>query len=307
MRVVGIDENGLGPRLGPLIATAVALDCDARGYDPRRLRRIGQRAGIGDSKLTSAFGAMADAEGIALALVERVSGIVPATVDELLLAIALDPPAALRAPCDDASRAQCWSASIALPAWGGAVDHGRAMLDRIERAGLIPVAARSAIACARVYSRELARRGSKLCVDLELFERLLIDARASHDEDILAICGMVGGIRHYPGYLARIDPAMLETIEETRSRSVYRAPGIGELRFEVSSDDLHMPVALASMLGKYVRELLVERQGRFYRGHDAALPIASGYHDPVTARFVAQSAPLRRRLEIADDCFERAG
>lgn len=307
MLIVGVDENGLGPRLGPLVATAVALDASARGYDAARLRRIALRAGIGDSKATSGFGAMASAEGIALALVERVTGRAPEHVDALIEAITLDPPEGLRAPCDAESRPHCWGASMALPVFGGSLDHGRAMLDRLERAGLRPLRARTAFSCVRVYNRELARRGSKLCVDLELFERLLLDARAALARELVAICGMVGGIRRYRGYLAHIDPDALETIEESRSRSVYRSPAIGELRFEVDCDANHVPVALASMLGKYARELLVERQGRFYRGHDPSLPRASGYHDPVTARFVDASAPLRRRLAIADDCFERAG
>lgn len=306
MRVVGVDENGLGPRLGPLVATAVSYEVDARGYDPARLRRIASRAGIGDSKATSAFGEMAHAEGIALALVERACGRAPEDVDGLLDAIALGAES-LRAPCDASSRAHCWSTPLRLPAFGGSLETGRALLARIERAGLAPLRARSAVACVRVYNRELARRGSKLCVDLELFERLLLDARAAVDRDLLAICGMVGGIRRYAPYLARIDASRLEVIEESRRRSAYRVPELGELRFEVDCDALHPPVALASMLGKYVRELLVERQGRFYRAHEPTLPAASGYHDPVTARFVESTAPLRRRLAIADDCFERAG
>lgn len=309
MLVVGVDENGLGPRLGPLVATAVALELAEtgarRGYEPRRLARAAARAGVGDSKATSAFGAMAHAEGIALALIERVAGRVPAHVDDLLEAVALDPLHGLRAPCDAKSAAQCWSASLALPAFGGSIDEGRAALARLERAGARPVRARSAIACVRVLNREVARRGSRLSVDLELFERLLLDARAALDVELSAICGMVGGIRRYAGYLARIDAASLEVIEEGPRRSIYRAPAIGEVRFEVDCDATHAPVALASMLGKYVRELLVERQGRFYRGHAPELPAASGYHDPVTARFVAGTARLRRRLAIADDCFER--
>jgi ribonuclease HII len=305
--VVGVDENGLGPRLGPLVATAVALDVSPRGYDPRRLKRAGARVGVGDSKVTSAFGAMAHAEGLALALVERLDGCAPESADALLAAVALDPVQRMRSPCDDESRPQCWGAPMPLPAFGGDVAAGRAILARLERAGARPVRARSAVACVRVYNRELARRGSKLCVDLELFERLLLDARGALGRDVTAICGMVGGIRRYPSYLARVEVASLETVEESASRSVYRAAGLGELRFEVDCDAGHLPVALASMLGKYVRELLVERQGRFYRGHHPELPAASGYHDPVTARFVAGTADLRRRLGIADDCFERTG
>lgn len=305
--MVGVDENGLGPRLGPLVATAVSFELDERGYDPARVRRVATRAGIGDSKATSGFGEMAHAEGLALALVERASGRAPEDVDALIDAIGLDPREGMRAPCDEASRPHCWGPPLALPAFGGSLAAGRALLARIERAGMTPVHARSAIACVRVYNRELARRGSKLCVDLELFERLLLDARERSQDELLAICGMVGGIRRYGGYLARIDAARLEVLEESRRRSSYRAPGLGELRFEVDCDATHPPVAIASMLGKYVRELLVERQGRFYRAHEPALPVASGYHDPVTARFVEGTALLRRRLAIADDCFERAG
>ena len=315
MLILGVDENGLGPRLGPLVATAVALDCTGRGYDPRRLRKIGDRAGIGDSKATSAFGAMAHAEGVALALVERVTGGAPRDLDDLLARVGLTESSlggvapgaleSLRAPCDGGSRPQCWSAELPLPAFGGSLDVGRRMLDRLARAGLEPVRARSAIACVRVYNREVARRGSKLCVDLELFERLVLDARGALPGELTALCGMVGGIRRYAGYLAHIDAETLEILEESRLRSVYRAPAVGEIRFEVDADATHVPVGLASMLGKYVRELCVDRQNRFYQSHDPALPSVSGYHDPVTARFVLATAELRRKLAIASDCFER--
>jgi hypothetical protein len=60
------------------------------------------------------------------------------------------------------------------------------------------------------------------------------------------------------------------------------------------------------MIGKYVRELAMERQNRFYRAHDPAHVAPRGYHDPVTARFIDASSPLRRRLRVEDACFVRA-
>ena len=310
--LLGIDENGLGPRLGPLVATAVALDGgaapsdDASFYDAAAWMALGAQAGVGDSKATAGFGAMRVAEGLALAMAERTAGAVPGDADALFDAVGLEASEALQRPCDVGSRPQCWGASMALPAFGGTVEEGRARLSRLDAGGARIVGARSAVSCVRVYNREVARRGSKLAVDLELFERLMLDASGRHGRPMLALCGMVGGIRRYRPQLARLDPDLVETLEEGRRRSAYRVRGLGEMRFEVDSDAHHLPVALASMLGKYVREVWMERQTRFYRSHDATLPVASGYHDPVTARFVEASLTTRRRLQIAEDCFERA-
>ena len=116
---------------------------------------------------------------------------------------------------------------------------------------------------------------------------------------------MVGGIRDYPSYFEHLRGRELFVLEQTAKASRYRSPGLGTFSFEVDADARHLPVALASMVGKYVRELAMERQNRFYASHDAELPRASGYHDPVTRRFVDGSRPLRKRLGIVDSCFER--
>lgn len=305
MWVVGIDENGLGPRLGPLVATAVAIEVDA--YDARRLRRAGKRLGLGDSKQNSAFGRMAAAESLALAVVERLTGAVPSDVDALLTALSLDAKDVLRAGCPDgATHDQCWAASIALPAFGGGVADGRAQLAKLEKRGVHVRFARSALACVGTLNREVARARSRVQVDLWLMERLLLAARAAHTADVDAICGMVGGIRHYGDAFVELAQRGVEEIARTRRSIAFRAPGVGTFAFEIDADDGHLPVGLASMIGKYVREIAMERQNRFYLSHDAELPRASGYHDPVTKRFVESTQPLRRRLAIAEACFERA-
>ena len=47
------------------------------------------------------------------------------------------------------------------------------------------------------------------------------------------------------------------------------------------------------------------RQNRFYQAHDASLEDVSGYHDPVTQRFIALTKTLRKKLDVHDDCFVR--
>jgi ribonuclease HII len=75
--------------------------------------------------------------------------------------------------------------------------------------------------------------------------------------------------------------------------------------FVRDADDKHMLVSMASLVGKWVRDLLMARIVRYHREHDPELPDASGYHDPVTSRFVAATRLARKKRALPDDCFER--
>src|ERR1700712_3374138 len=194
MIVVGVDENGLGPLLGPLVTTAVSFEL-AR-YSPERHASVGRALGIDDSKATAGFGQMAVAEGLALALIELLHGRVVSEVDALFECLLLDKPSTLRAPCPSGSEAQCWSVSLALPCFGGELEAGRAMLRGLSKGGLKPVHVQSALACTGDLNTRLRAGQSRVEVDLELMERLVLDARAHAGDEVRALCGMVGGIRH---------------------------------------------------------------------------------------------------------------
>ncbi len=307
MYVVGIDENGLGPRLGPLTTTAVTLRLPG-DYAAKNLRNRGLRLGLTDSKASAGTGRMRFAESVALALVERSSGRAPEWASELLAALHLDGAIGLVAPCPDAAtRALCHGQDRALPAFGGTVAEGRDALAPLlrGRGALEVVRVRTVLSCVGVLNAAHAAGRNKLVVDLGAMERLAQDAARSAGEDLLALCGMVGGIRDVPRFASHFAPEAFEALETSRGRLRYKLGGVGELRFEVDSDAEHLPVALASMVGKYLRELAMARIVDFHRTHDATLDTPSGYHDPVTARFVAASAPIRARLAIAAQCFER--
>lgn len=302
-RIVGVDENGLGPRLGPLVATAATIEV-AR-YDAEPLRALGAKLGVGDSKQHSAFGKMAHAEGLVLALAST-RGRPPSSADELLATLSLDGLLALRSPCPDPTTARpCWEKNLALPAFGGDVAVGRAMLASLREGGVEVRRVRTTLACAGVFNTWIAGGKNKLALDLHLFERLLLDARRSSRGPLHAVCGMVGGLRRYAPHLSQL--GAVRVLVEEKGASRYEAASVGTVDFEVKADDRHLPVGLASMVGKYVREIAMARLVGWYRDEDPTLPDASGYHDPVTRRFVEGSEALRRRLPVADACFERRG
>jgi hypothetical protein len=248
---------------------------------------------------------MAVAEGLALALIEQLCGAVVDTVDALLGEVLLDAPEQLQRACPPGASPQCWSTPVALPCFGGDVAAGRAMLAGLRKRGVRLRHAQSAVACTGTLNARLRAGQSRVEVDLELMERLVLSARARAGAEVHAICGMVGGIRNYTAKLRHF-PATGVTPRRARDRTLaYDVAGVGQVRFEIDADTRHLPVALASMVGKYVRELWMARQNRFYRAHDAQLADVSGYHDPVTRRFIAASAKLRLSLGVDDDCFLR--
>jgi ribonuclease HII len=301
--VVGIDENGLGPLLGPLVTTAVCIELGR--YRAPRLAELAREVGIDDSKETAAFGRMAAAEGVALAVLESLLGRVPAHVDDLLETLLLDAPVGLRARCPEASRPQCWSAALPLPCFGGDLAEGRRTLQSLAKRGIHVRRAKSAVACTRLLNDRLALGQSRVELDLELMERLLLDARSALACELLAICGMVGGIRNVVDKLRHIPRAHVVPRRGREGALVFDVAQLGEVRFEIDADRHHFPVALASMIGKYLRELWMSRHNRFYQAADQRLADVSGYHDPLTREFVRLSADLRKLLGIDDACFVR--
>jgi ribonuclease HII len=100
---------------------------------------------------------------------------------------------------------------------------------------------------------------------------------------------------------------MHSIVQESRPKSVYRFPGLGDIAFVQDADASDLLVSLASMVGKWMREVLMERIVRHYQELVPGLAGASGYHDPVTTRFIAATELVRTEKRIPGDCYERRG
>jgi hypothetical protein len=291
----GIDENGLGPQLGPLVVTGVL----ARAARPGAAGLEGL-ARLGDSKRLMAHNDVALGEAWARLLVPAAAS--PAA---LVAALSLDPPEALRSPCPPGVEAQCWPEPGPFGAADAIVAAVRADYERLAARGLGPLAVRSVIVCPKRLHRERGLGRTLFETDLHAMERLALALREAAGADVEVVCGKVGGIHAYGGRLGPLTGRAREVEEEGRARSAYRVDGLGRIAFVRDADGDDPLVALASMVGKYVREVLMGTIVAFYRRLDPSLPDASGYRDPVTGRFVLRTAELRRRAGVADECFLR--
>jgi hypothetical protein len=231
-----------------------------------------------------------------------------ATPDDLLHAVAADARSDLRAPCPNHVEAQCWSAAgeafTAPPEMIAAVERD---LDKLADQGVELVAVRSVILCARRMNDELDAGKSRFTIDLHAMERLVLELRTLAGEDVTAVCGKVGGFGKYSGAFGPLGGRLHGVLEEGRARSAYRFPGLGEIAFVRDGDATDLAIAMASMVGKYVREALMARVVRFYREEHPELPDASGYYDPVTTAFMDATRLTRQKRSVPDRCFERRG
>ncbi len=304
---VGIDENGLGPRLGPLIVTAVVATTLGEGHARVEAKPRGAlRTRLGDSKRLVTHGDTALGEAWARALVRRATGREPATPAEVVRALSLDTGEALASPCPPGHERQCWDAGdepfAAEAKLVATIEHD---LSRLDERGVRVERAASVLTCTRRLNDGVARGLTRFDVDLHAMERLVLDARARAGRDVVAICGKVGGFDRYAPAFGPLGGRLHVAIVEGRARSEYLIPGLGRLAFVRDADERHMLVSMASLVGKWVRDLLMARIVRYHREHDPALPDASGYHDPVTARFVEATRVARRDRGLPDACFER--
>ncbi|HRI66937.1 MAG TPA: hypothetical protein PK156_21975 [Polyangium sp.] len=309
---LGVDENGLGPRLGPMLVTAVMARVTEDGARVvERKPRGGLAERLGDSKEMVAYGDIALAEAWARALAMRGAGRANAafaSVDDLVHAIAFEDRTKLRAPCPDHVAAQCWNTNdekfVATDELVATIGKD---LDKLASKGVTIVAVRSSIVCTKRLNDGLDRGKSRFTMDLHAMEELILSLRQFAGEEVEAICGKVGGFGKYSGAFGPLGGQMHAILQESRAKSMYRFPGLGDIAFVQDGDASDLLVSLASMVGKWMREVLMERIVRHYQGLVPELPGASGYHDPVTAKFVLATELVRTEKRIPDDCFERRG
>lgn len=299
---IGIDENGLGARLGPLVVTAVIARTNESGRKALE-RRVPKRmrSAVDDSKRLVSHTDVTLGEAWARELA-------PACVtspESLFEALSLEGSPRLRERCPREAEAQCWHGAGAT---FEATDVQRRRVARhrelLAKRGIELVGVKTSVVCTERLNAARREGKNRFVSDLHAMERLVIALRKTVDTEIHAVCGKVGGMGDYSRFFGPLGGHLHVVLDSGRKKSAYRFPGLGELVFLRDADASDALVMLASLVGKYVRELFMGRIAAHYpRAEDDPRP--SGYHDPVTTKFVKRTALVRRDRGIPKDCFER--
>ncbi len=100
-------------------------------------------------------------------------------------------------------------------------------------------------------------------------------------DEVQVIVDRQGGRTRYRRNLQRMFPDMeLKIIKEDQTTSSYELTAGGKqmrLHFVVGADQRFFPVSLASMVSKYIRELLIDNMNRYFTGLVPELKPTAGY------------------------------
>jgi ribonuclease HII len=316
--IVGIDEAGYGPNLGPLVMSAVACRVPER-LARRNLWSVLQRAVrrphepedgrllIEDSKVvySTARGLLGLETGVLATLSPCRTG------QEHTLAQYID----WACPsCHSDLRGEPWyTGTSKLPVVAQA-DDLRSVAEQFNTACATrkvcwgPV--RSVAICPGRFNQIMDRWDSKGAVLGHALGDLLGQSRGldGPDEPITFLIDKHGGRNTYAAMLQEAIPdGMVVVRAEGMERSVYSVVGLSrELRFvfQPRADGEHFCVALASMFSKYLREVLMLEFNRFWQGWVPELRATAGYPGDA-GRFYEQIQEPARKLGIAREALWR--
>jgi len=273
--IVGTDEAGYGPNLGPLVvaATVWRTEVDADQAEARCAAAAESLGGLwGDSKTVFRDGGFAALERGALAGVAVRSGI-PRDWRSLLAAIEA-------AGLEDA---EWWAAAeeTDLPRKCGrdvcvaAAERASAIL---ATHGLRLVAVQCRAVNPREFNALLASGLNKSDILSRITLELAAAAVASAAGKALVWCDRHGGRRRYAPLVSRAFASALVQVErETADRSAYRIPAKNcRIEFSVRGES-RLPVAVASMTAKYVRELAMAAFNAWWGSRGPGLRPTAGY------------------------------
>jgi ribonuclease HII len=315
MVLAGIDEAGYGPLLGPLVVGCCAFEFDCvDGPDLpclwKRLKKSvsksrsksGRKLHVNDSKLVySPSIRLHELERSVLALTAAMHGW-PASFNDFLKLTAEHAIADLAEhgwyEPDDAETFPLEQPAVAV---------------RVLANGLKAEMDRTATRCVHFTARVIPERQYNRIVEATRNKSsLLFSTAALHldyllknfgNRGLVIFCDRQGGRASY-GPLLRLmfDEWSLEVTKETDGHSEYRllrGPDIVRIMFREKAEAQCMPVALASMLSKYLRESLMRRFNSFWKAHIPDLVPTAGYYND-GLRFLNDIQSKRTELGVHD-------
>ncbi|QDV48524.1 ribonuclease H family protein [Gimesia fumaroli] len=315
--VIGMDEAGYGPNLGPLVITASLWEVpgDPREFDfwqalesvvsQKKPGKKSSQLHVADSKqVHSSSAGLAPLERSTLPFLQQFNGAEGLTSLETLWRLLVASPEHLAE-----IQQQPWNGNgeFAIPATVAAesIDQSQQDLQRaLATAGIQLQAFCSEIVLPARFNRLCREYGSKGVLLTRLCMHLLTrvwDRETA--EPILIIGDKHGGRNRYDEFLDEVlDGEMIFRMEESTAKSVYKV-GNTEIRFQTKAED-HFPVAVSSMVCKYTREVMMELFNQYWSEHVPDLKPTKGY--PVDARrFKSDIAAAQEQLAISDQILWR--
>ncbi len=319
--IAGIDEAGYGPPLGPLVVSAVVFRVKDEHREADLWKLFGRAVSgrvrtrhkiiVADSKKAyspkKGVGILEETTLSFLAL----AGKRPERLDALFEALAGD-------DAKDAFNYPWYQPQdVSVPLTGRALGidaKSERLREALAEAGAEFLGVRSVPLFEGAFNRAVEETDNKQDVLFGQASRLMSGiVKRFGAEDVVIHADKEGGRDRYGAILAkRFRGARLTVKHQDRQAGHYLlktpagpdASGF-EVRFLMHGERHSLPVALASMYSKYVRELYMKLFNDFWRRHEPGVKPTAGYSED-SKRFLAEISAAREKLGVPETVLVRS-
>lgn len=306
--LMGIDEAGYGPNLGPFVMSSALFSVpndntsDLWKALQTSVRKASQKTDgrlvVDDSKLVyspvTGIGVLEKNIWPFIQLKAHKAN----TLSELWQALCLTPSHAVQ-------HEPYLQWDKVLPQGTVSVSSQALLQGNLNQSGIRLEQLQSCIIMPRQFNQLTQEYDSKAAVPLTCIKELV--ARLPTDERVEITIDRLGGRQHYLQQVKQWFPdSSVSVISETTRCSRYQIDDRISIQFLVQADQQSFSVALASMLSKYWRELIMSQFNAWFSSQLPGLKPTAGY--PVDAsRFWNDIEPLRKshRFVVNDWWRER--
>lgn len=305
--LIGTDEAGYGPNLGPLVITGTLWEVPDIDVDLYQVleqavsqSRCKGKLTVCDSKsIYSSGGSIARLETSVLSMLDTL----PSDLTELTRSLgcklgrsSIDPWLVDR------------KLSLPIKADRKSIESGRTTFANTCSGQQVKLLAmRSVTVFANEFNQGVEQLGNKASVLTSETLNLVRELLALTDGDVHVVCDKHGGRAKYVGAIQHhLTDQLISVHRETLESSRYefrRGQQLVEMEFRAKGES-SMPVALASMVSKYLRELYMMLWNRFWLSHLPTLRPTKGYPQDAK-RFMFDIEAVRSRLNISRESLWR--
>lgn len=280
MEVIGIDENGLGPILGPFIISGIKLKVNEPIFFHSKLENLQTKIKIDDSKEIFKRGEVwtySKGEIISLSILRTFSfaEIIEKYVKLLITDFEKD----------------FYIQNYKLPIWAKYISEDINIKEKINFINY-----RAFAVFPRVFN-DMLKNMHKFQLGIKLFIELANELSSS--EYNIVMCGKVGGYTYYLKPFSILGIRKYEIIKETKGHSAYRISymdKIFEFHFLMDGDKVYYPIAIASIIGKYLREIFMKSLNEKFGLYDK-IPYSSGYKHDYKTNILIEKIQSMYKLE----------